>query len=91
MSNDRLARFRAHLASLDLAGAVIRRPANVLYLTGYPGNLDRPSFAVIGFGQVILVAPGSAEGIQRAATSATGAVGYRAPGEAGPVLDVWSR
>ncbi len=80
MSADRLARFRAHLASLDLAGAVIRRPANVLYLTGFPGNLDRPSFAVIGSGRVVLVAPGSAEGIQKAATSATDAVGYRAPG-----------
>src|SRR5205814_22283 len=54
--------------------------ANVLYLTDFPGNLERPSFAVIGFGQVVLVVPGSAEGIQREGTSATGAVGYRAPG-----------
>ena len=47
MIADRLARFRAHLASENLAGAVIRRPANVQYLTGFPGNLDRPSFAII--------------------------------------------
>src|SRR5258708_5518832 len=80
MSANRLARFRALLAGQDLAGAIVRRPANVLYLTGFPGNLDRPSFAVVGPDRVVVVAPGNVEAIQRAAPSATGAVGYRIPG-----------
>jgi Xaa-Pro aminopeptidase len=52
----------------------------VLYLTGFPGNLDRPSFAVVGHDQVVVVAPGSSEANQKSAVAASGAVGYRVPG-----------
>jgi Xaa-Pro aminopeptidase len=80
VDSNRLARFRALLAGQDLAGAILRRPANVLYLTGFLSNLDRPSFAVVGPDRVVVVAPGSAEAIRRSAANATSAVGYRVPG-----------
>ena len=55
MTLDRLSRFQSYLASQGLAGAVVRRPANVLYLTGYPAGFERPAFAVVGPGAVIVV------------------------------------
>jgi Xaa-Pro aminopeptidase len=80
MTRERLSRFQSYLASHQLDGAVVRRPANVLYLTGYPAGYERPAFAVIGPEAVVVVGPGGAEGIQRALTGGLSAIGYRAPG-----------
>jgi Xaa-Pro dipeptidase len=80
MSDERLARFRGHLVRVGLAGAVIGRPANVLYLTGYPASPDRPCFAVVGSERVAVVGPGDAASIQRSVSPETMAIGYRVPG-----------
>src|ERR1035437_2091631 len=80
MTLDRLSRFQIYLASQELAGAVVRRPANVLYLTGYPAGFERPAFAVVGPDAVIVVAAGSGDGIQKALTAGLTGIGYRVPG-----------
>jgi Xaa-Pro aminopeptidase len=77
---ERLSRFQQYLASRDLAGAVIRRPANVLYLTGYAAGFERPAFAVVGPDAVLVVGPGNGDGIQKSLVEGLGAIGYRAPG-----------
>src|SRR5439155_12286471 len=73
-------RLRRRLVDAGLDGAVLRKPANVHYLTGFPGNFDRPSFAVIGADQVVVVGPGSSEAVRKAARSATDVAGYHVPG-----------
>jgi Xaa-Pro aminopeptidase len=72
----RLQRLRERLAAAGLRGAVIRRPADVCYLTGYYAVAPpRPTFAVVGPERAVLVAPGSAE-----AGSDVSVVGYDLPG-----------
>ena len=80
MTLDRLSRFQSYLATQGLAGAVVRRPANVLYLTGYPAGFERPAFAVVGPDAVIVVAPGTAEGILRSLVAGLSGLGFRVPG-----------
>ncbi len=80
MNQTRVARFRAQLAAAGLAGAVVRRPANVTYLTGYPARLDSPSFAVVSPERVALVAPGDAAATARRLDPALTGVGFGAPG-----------
>jgi len=88
MTLDRLSRFQRYLSSRDLAGAVIRRPANVLYLTGYYAGLERPAFAIVGPDAVVVVSPnplvvvGSTSGdvVQPGLAAGLDWVGYRAPG-----------
>ena len=80
MTRERLSHFQSYLGSQNLAGAVVRRPANVLYLTGYPAGFERPAFAVVGPDAVIVVGPGGSEGIQKTLVEGVDAIGYRAPG-----------
>ena len=47
MTRERLNRFQSYLASHQLDGAIVRRPANVLYLTGFPAGYERPAFAAL--------------------------------------------
>lgn len=89
MNRDRLTRFRAHNANVGLDGAVIRRPANVFYLTGYPARLDSPSFAIVGPERLVLVAPGEAGAVQRGLDPSWSVQGYGVPGSTlGRVPDV---
>lgn len=60
MNTSRLGRFRRHLGEAGLDGAVVRRPANVFYLSGYVARLELPSFVVVGPERTALVAPGDA-------------------------------
>jgi Xaa-Pro dipeptidase len=80
MSQRRLDLFRERLATTGLAGAVIRRPANVYYLTGYPAGISRPSFAVVSADRVALVVPGDAAAAQRSLDPGVTAFGYLVPG-----------
>lgn len=80
MTSTRLARFRDHLADLGLDGAVVRRPADVFYLTGYPARWDSPSFAVVGPERVIVVAPGDAQAAQHGLDPGLWVQGYAVPG-----------
>src|SRR5262245_38649196 len=77
---DRIARLRALLAERGIEGAVLRRPANVYYLTGHSPGLVRPGFAVVGPERTVLVGPGRAEGLRAAARPDVEAIGYRVPG-----------
>src|SRR5215468_1859286 len=72
---DRIARLRALLAERGIEGAVLRRPANVYYLTGHSPGPIRPGFAVVGPERTVLVGPGRAE-----ARPDVEAIGYRVPG-----------
>jgi len=76
----RINQFQASLATAGVDGAVLRDPANVTYLTGYPAAADRPGFLVIGPQRTALVVPGSAEAVRPRVDSAVIVIGYPVPG-----------
>jgi Xaa-Pro dipeptidase len=80
MKPSRLRRFREHLTEDGLDGAVVRRPANVYYLSGYPARLDSPSFVVASPERAVLVAPGNAAAIAAELSPDLAGLGYRTPG-----------
>ena len=76
---DRSARFerlRQLLHEDGVDGAVIRRPANVAYLTGFPATPGHPRLAVVGPKAAALVAPGSAEAARAQTGPGVAVVGY---------------
>lgn len=80
MNSSRLRRFRQSLADARLDGAVVCRPANVFYLTGYPARLDSPSFVLVGLDYVALVAPGDADSFAPKLDPQLIGFGYDTPG-----------
>lgn len=79
MTTMRLDRLRHVLEQAGLTGAVVRQPANVYYLTGYPAAFDRPSFVVIGE-RTALVVPGDPGTVQSKVSSDVLVIGYAVPG-----------
>jgi Xaa-Pro aminopeptidase len=77
---DRIARLRGLLAERGIEGAVLRRPANVYYLTGHSPGPIRPGFAVVGPERTVLVGPGRAESLRAGGRPGVEAIGYRVPG-----------
>ncbi len=80
MTSNRLGRLRRLVSEKGLDGAIIRRPANVFYFTGYGASLARPSFAVVTGDRVVLVVPGDANTVQKSLDPAIEPVGYLVPG-----------
>jgi Xaa-Pro aminopeptidase len=78
--NQRLVRFQRSLADHGLAGAVVRHPANVTYLTGYPAGPSRASFAVVSDRRMVLVVPGNGAAARGLADGELEVVGYSVPG-----------
>jgi Xaa-Pro aminopeptidase len=76
----RLERLRQLLHEDGVDGAVIRRPANVAYLTGFPATPGHPRLAVVGPKAAALVAPGSAEAARAQTGPGVAVVGYAVPG-----------
>lgn len=73
-------RLRRVLANRALDGAVIRRSANVRYLTGYAAGPDRPVFVVVGGDRTILVAPHHDEAERARVEPDLSVIGYATPG-----------
>jgi Xaa-Pro aminopeptidase len=76
----RCERFRQALDARGLDGAVVRRPANVQYLSGVLDRPDYPTFAVVGRTRVALVRPGSSAGAQDGMDLGIAIIGYAVPG-----------
>jgi Xaa-Pro aminopeptidase len=77
---DRIARLRRRLAERGVDGAVLRRPANVYYLTGHSPGPSRPGFVVVGPERAMLVAPGQVEGAPAGVRPGVDVIGYAVPG-----------
>jgi Xaa-Pro aminopeptidase len=77
---DRIARLRRLLAERGIDGAVLRRPANIYYLTGHSPGPSRPGFAVVGPERTVLVAPGRADGLRASVRPGVDVIGYPVPG-----------
>src|SRR2546428_9723035 len=77
---DRIARLRRLLTERGIEGAVLRRPANIYYLTGHSPGPSRPGFAVVGPERTVLVAPGRAEGLRASVRPGVEVIGYPVPG-----------
>lgn len=75
----RIDNLREQLTTLGVTGAVISAPVNVRYLTDFPANGERPSFAVVGPRASVVVVPGL---MSWSAPSASGleVIGYAVPG-----------
>src|ERR671927_865100 len=80
VTDTRSNRLRQVLADRSVDGAVLRRPANVRYLTGYAPTADRPCFAVVGPDEVILVAPHHEDAARTPVEPELRVVGYAVPG-----------
>lgn len=80
MTAKRIERFQQTLAAAELEGAIVRQPANIYYLTGYPTGLDRPAFVVVGLEKVALVLPGPAEAVRASRSVDLAIFSYAIPG-----------
>jgi len=79
-TSTRLEGLRQQLRQDGVDGAVIRRPANVAYLTGFPATPGHPRLAVVGPSRAALVAPGSAEAARAYTAADLDVFGYAVPG-----------